>query len=134
MLKSHEGDANSAAYEKPKPGRKRSSPVWDYFTSVEKDLTSCNLCGATVRCPKSGTSTMIHHLQSAHPGEYGEMLMKTSQKVKSEANKASSLDLGELKKQGQDSMCYPLSFSLFLLTTLKVSRYMLGRAWIGAIF
>ena len=73
-----EGDAN---FEKPKPGRKRSSPVWDYFTSVEKDLTSCNMCGATVRCPKSGTSTMIHHLQSAHPGEYGEMLLKTSQKV-----------------------------------------------------
>ena len=79
--------------------------MWDYFTSVEKDLTSCNLCGTTVRCPRSGTSTMIHHLQSAHPDEYGEMLLKTSQKVKSEASKTSSLDLDELKKQGTESMC-----------------------------
>ena len=99
-----EGDAN---FEKPKPGRKRSSPVWDYFTSVEKDLTSCNMCGNAVRCPRSGTSTMIHHLQSAHPDEYGEMLFKTSQKVKSETSKASSLDLEELKKQVLDSMCFP---------------------------
>ena len=125
-------------YRKPtrvsKVGRKRTSPVWDYFTTVDRDMTECNLCHDSVRCPKSQTSSMISHLQNFHPEEYREMLMKTSQKVKSEANKASSLDLGELKKQGQDSMCYPLSFSLFLLTTLKVSRYMLGRALIGAIF
>ena len=90
-----------------KVGRKRTSPVWDYFTTVERDLTECNLCHDSVRCPKSQTSSMISHLQNFHQEEYSEMLLKTSQKVKSEAgSKASPLDLEELRKQGFYSMVF----------------------------
>ena len=72
-------------YRKPtrvsKVGRKRTSPVWDYFTTVDRDVTECNLCHDSVRCPKSQTSSMISHLQNFHNEEYSEMLLKTSQKV-----------------------------------------------------
>ena len=64
-----------------KVGRKRTSPVWDYFTTVDRDLTECNLCHDSVRCPKSQTSSMISHLQNFHQEEYSQMLQKTSQRV-----------------------------------------------------
>ena len=83
------GDAN--------PSLQRSSPLWSYFSSVDKDLAKCSLCHVQVQCPMFSTSGMIRHLQIDHLSEYSQMLANTSQKVK-EVGRA-SLDIAEFKKQ-----------------------------------
>ena len=63
-------------------GRKRTSPVWEFFSTVEKELNKCNICDALVRSVKQNTTNMMKHLMTNHPGESSSLA--TGKKVKTE--------------------------------------------------
>ena len=65
-------------------GRKRTSPVWEFFTTVEKEMNKCNICGALVRSVKQNTTNMMKHLMTNHPGESASLATAMDKKVKTE--------------------------------------------------
>ena len=45
------------------------SGTWRFF-SKNNDLSVCNLCNQTIKCPQSSTTLMQWHLQKYHKAEY----------------------------------------------------------------
>ena len=75
----------------PRGGRKRTSPVWEFFTTVEKEVNKCNICDAVVRSVKQNTTNMMKHLTTNHPAESSAVLLD---RVKAEVKNEESCDLG----------------------------------------
>ena len=47
----------------------KSHPIWNYFKKSDGgNRTSCNKCCTQIKCPNSGTTNMIQHLQRKHSG------------------------------------------------------------------
>ena len=72
--------------------RKKTSPIWDYFTIAEDDkLAKCTICELTIlrggKMAKTfGTTNMSVHLRTKHPELYKEFEKKAE--VLKEAKKA----------------------------------------------
>ena len=69
----------------------KRSLVWNYFTSITKDLASCNACGKEVSTGTGSTSGLSNHLKVHHVSEYTEY-----QKLQEEKLAKSSPAPGEL--------------------------------------
>ena len=65
-------------------GRKRTSPVWAFFTTVENELNKCNICDAVVRSVKQNTTNMMKHLTTKHPDESASLVATVGEKIKVE--------------------------------------------------
>ena len=98
----HEGDpdyrkpASVAQRSRPlRGGRKRTSPVWEFFTTVEKELNKCNICDAVVRSVKQNTTNMMKHLTTNHPSESSSLVATVGdRKIKTEVKNEEGSDSG----------------------------------------
>lgn len=73
-------------------GRKRTSPVWEFFTTVEKELNKCTICDAVVRSVKQNTTNMMKHLTTNHPNESSSLAASVGEKIKTEAKNEDGFD------------------------------------------
>ena len=79
----------------PRGGRKRTSPVWEFFTTVEKELNKCNICDAIVRSVKQNTTNMMKHLTTNHPSESSSLATAVGEKIKTEVKNEDGCDSGD---------------------------------------
>ncbi len=85
--------------------RKRSI-IWSYFTPVNNDEASCDICQKTIRhC--GNTTNMIKHLKVKHPKEHDEVQLRRAEEVTETRPPSSGLRQSYLAESFQRGGHYP---------------------------
>lgn len=48
--------------------RRNRSSVWNWFSKVNRNESTCNTCGKTYKTKAGGTSSLLRHMTNQHSG------------------------------------------------------------------